>query len=214
MPINNPDGTICVKTMKRIEANLLKMESKEKPVDTFPMVDTWLNYDDYSRLSRSEKLRKYFTSEQLLELVGTEDLTIHVSGLQMKIADLARAGWSCALTKNSFGGRVRVTFYGGGSSRQSRSVIQFRIPPAYRNWQPLNMLRLLHNNTAHEATINTIPILVAESEVAQATVVEQTISFTDEELLEKLQTSINGRLKGRKKKITPKVYEAARRMTA
>lgn len=128
---------------------------------------------------RTEQHVRYYAPDEFKALLGLDPscITLNVSGLQMSADDLAKAGWSCKIVHNIYGGRSKVSFF----SADKRSTISFRLPGKYIHKPDHELLRILG-----EGTFNTVPKILNKP-------------MSDEEMLKQVEANIKKRLKAKAK---------------
>jgi hypothetical protein len=141
-----------------------------------------------NKIDSWELNQSFYSADKLSNLVQDGDIVLSVSGFPVSILEMARAGWTCNIKYNKYGGRTRFMF----RSKDGRSGITFRISG---RWYPaLGILvsggaqyteRELFRHIA-DGVLTSIPAPIPSA-------------ATDEELLEALNRNIKRRLALRRK---------------
>jgi hypothetical protein len=154
--------------------------------ETFACTETVITPKRKPMSYRTEQHVRYYAPDEFKALLGLEPscISLNVSGLEMLADDLAKAGWSCKIVHNLYGGRSKVSFF----SADKRSTISFRLPGKYIHKPDHELLRILG-----EGTFNTVPKILNKQ-------------MSDEEMLKQVEANIKKRLKAKAK---PKPRAAA-----
>ena len=152
---------------------------------------------------RGDMQTRTYDASQLQELVHRRDIMVNVGGIDIHVEDLAKAGWTCRITYNIYGGRTKVVFKSG----DQRSSMVFRVDRTRTQYlSAKNDFELLKRIS--EGTLNIVPKVLVQQKVVekQVEVVKEVITeeATDLELLNRVNENIKKRLAGRLKKTTPK----------
>jgi hypothetical protein len=152
----------------------------------------------------------FYSDRQLLEIAGSTDVVLTISGVPIPISQLAYAGWTCRVRHNKYGGRSKFSF----SSKDGRSTITFRISG---RWYP--GLGTFHRKEGSYTERGMFKLLVDSADVERQGILTSVptpvpSSATDQELLDALQRNIKRRLKLRKKPTKRAVIERAIALSA
>lgn len=146
--------------------------------------------------------RKYLTADELRSMM-MENHIFTVSGLSVTFNEMISGGWQLSVTRNRYGGRLRVSF----RSHDSRSILLFRLPHRVREADDFfreviphtlrDFLRVVAEySKTQSGTINAVPKPFTQQ------------SQTDEEIL----AALTERIKLRTKKLRREQVQAKKKL--
>lgn len=163
--------------------------------------------------SKAEQHTRWYNSIALYEMVHNSQIVLNFGGLHYLAEDLAKAGWTCRITYNPYGGRTKVVF----NSADRRSTLCFRVDRSKQDFKSNDHALL---KRLGEGTFNIVPKILVTEKVIQKEVVTEVVKeviteeASDFELLDRVNQNIQKRLKARPKRKAvptevPQVMKAA-----